>query len=160
MTESGKTTLAREIARNYLLADIEVLVLDPLEDSKWPVNRVYVDPDEYIDKVFSSTRCALFIDESGEMIGRFSGVMGKLATRSRHYGHNAHFIVQRTAQLDKTVRDQCSYIYLFRVSKKDAITLSDDYSQESLKEANTLGKGEFIRLRRFGDPKKLKIIFD
>jgi hypothetical protein len=157
MTESGKTTLARQIARQYRQRDYEILVLDPIGDPKWPCKKVYSDPQEYLDVVMRSKRCGLFIDDSGEMIGKYSGVMGALATRSRHLGHNAHFIVQRTAQLDKTVRDQCSYIYLFRVSFKDGQTLSDDYAQEELKNANKLDKGEFIMLKRFKDPKYLKI---
>jgi len=159
MTESGKTSLAKEMARIYREQGIEVLVLDPLLDPDWPVDKVHEDPDEYMSQVFTKKKCALFIDESGEMIGRYSGVMGKLATRSRHYGHNAHFIVQRCAQLDKTVRDQCVYIYLFRVSKKDSETLADEYCDDMLKESCNLNKLEFIRLSRFEDAEKMKLKF-
>lgn len=160
MTESGKTSLAKKLAQEYKSKGIEVLVLDPLGDPGWEVEKVYDDPEEYLEEVFKKRHCALFIDESGEMIGRYSGVMGKLATRSRHYGHNAHFIVQRCAQLDKTVRDQCSYIYLFRVSKKDSETLSDEYCQEALKSSATLDKLEFIMLARFKNPRRMKLKFE
>lgn len=99
----------------------------------------------------------MFIDESGEMIGRYADVMGKLATRSRHYGHNAHFIAQRASQLDKTIRDQCSNLYLFCVSMDDAKTLANEYGKEELKQANNLGKGELFKTGRFQPVVKMRI---
>ena len=159
MTESGKTTLARYISAIYKKKKIKVMVLDPLQDPYWDTPHIYSDAEKFLEDAFAARNCALFIDESGEMIGRYSGVMGKLATRSRHYGHNSHFIVQRTAQLDKTVRDQCSEIFMFRVSLKDGQTLSDDYAVSELKESHTLKKGEFIQLTRFGSPKRRQIIW-
>ena len=133
-------------------------MLDPLQDPEWP-GITFQDSSEYLEYVFNNPSAALFIDESGDAIGKYGREMNMLATRSRHYGHNAHFITQRAVQLDKTVRDQCSNLYVFRVSLKDAEVLSDDFACEELKLSNQLEKGEFYKLSRFKHIEKLRINF-
>ncbi len=160
MTMSGKSTLARRMVKAYRQRGVRSLILDPLDDPAWKTAgaaRVMPDGDVYLDFVFRCRSCALFIDESGEAIGRYAGEMKKLATRSRHYGHNAHFISQRAADIDKTIRDQCNDLFVFRVSKKDAETLADEYGQELLLEASRLQQGEFIKCGRFTPPTRLKL---
>lgn len=134
-----------------------ILVLTPLPDPNWNTEHIFSDSNLFLQVVFASRNCDVFIDESGEMIGRYADVMGKLATRSRHYGHNVHFIAQRASQLDKTIRDQCSNLFLFCVSMDDAKTLSNEYAKEELKNANLLGRGEFYKTGRFQSVEKMRV---
>lgn len=160
MTMSGKSTLARRLVAGYRTKGTESLILDPLEDPAWKsagARYLTGDGKKFMDIVFKSERCAIFIDESGEAIGRYAGEMKKLATRSRHYGHNAHFLSQRAVDIDKTIRDQCNRLFVFRVSKKDAETLADEYGYEELLQCHQLQQGEFIRCGRFQPPVRVKL---
>lgn len=160
MTMSGKSTLARSLVRESIRQGRECLILDPLDDPAWKKSgAAVVTPDgkKFLEIVFKSSSCNIFVDESGEAIGRFAKEMKKLATRSRHYGHNAHFISQRAVDIDKTIRDQCNYLFIFRVSKKDAETLADEYGYEELLGASQLEQGEFIKCGRFHPPQKIRL---
>lgn len=110
--------------------------------------------------MYQSRNCALFIDESGAAIGRYAGPMHALATQSRHMGHKAHFFVQRGSLLDKTVRDQCSILFLFRVSKSDAKTFADEFGWDELEKANALEPGECYKVTRFSPPEKFSVFTD
>jgi DNA helicase HerA-like ATPase len=160
MTMSGKSTLARRLVAGYRTNGVHSLILDPLADPAWKNAgaAVLTDDGEYfLEAVFKSKKCAIFVDESGEAIGRYGGEMKKLATRSRHYGHNAHFISQRAVDIDKTIRDQCNDLYCFRVSKKDGETLADEYGYEELLGCSQLQQGEFIKCGRFLKPVKIRL---
>jgi len=157
MTESGKTTLAKRLATQYKKNDIGVIVCDPLNDPGWDADYQTTDSVEFLRVVRGSRSCAVFIDESGEVVGKYNDDMFWLATRGRHYGHNCHFITQRGAQLAKTVRDQAGRLYLFNCSLDDAKILSNEWNRPELKEANTLRQGEFFSVSRFGPIEKHKL---
>ena len=160
MTMSGKSTLARRMVAAYRRDGIFSLVLDPLEDPAWTKAGARYqtgDGDKFLAVIFRARQCAIFVDESGEAIGRYAGAMKKLATRSRHYGHNAHFISQRAVDIDKTIRDQCGYLFCFRVSQRDAETLADEYGYQELLECSRLNQGEFIKCGRFLTPQKFRL---
>jgi len=92
------------------------------------------------------------------MIGRYGGIMNRLATNSRHYGHNAHFISQRAKQIDPTIRSQCSNIFLFKQSLYDTKDLSNEFVSQGLMQAHTLKKGEYIyKIGVDGETKKGRI---
>jgi len=144
ITESGKTTLAYSLAASYRKRKIPVLVLDPLKASRWKADFITDNAEDFLKVVFSNTSCALFIDEAGDMIGKYNDAMNKLATFSRHCGHNAHFICQRAVMISPTIRAQCTNIYLFKQSKKDSEILSRDFVADELENAVNLRKGEFL----------------
>ena len=152
MTESGKTTLVTGLSREYQQQGIKVIVLDPLSDPRWQADFVTHDRFQFLQIVkHPDTRsCAVFVDESGEMIGQYNDEMFWLATRGRHYGHNCHFITQRATQLAKTVRDQCSYLFLFNCSRDDSKALANEFNRVELGEAFTLEKGEYFYCPRWG----------
>jgi len=150
MTESGKTTLAKQMSCRYKQQQIGVIVLDPLHDPGWCADYVTDDPHEFLYVVRNSRRCAVFIDESGESVGRFDDEMFWLGTRARHYGHNSHFISQRAVQVAKTVRDQCGRLFLFNCSLEDSKTLANEWNKPILREAHTLRQGDFFGVSRFG----------
>jgi len=159
MTESGKTTLATELSGHYRAKGVGVIVLDPMLDPRWQADVITDNNIEFLMFVQNpETRsCAIFVDESGEMIGHYENEMFWLATRGRHYGHNCHFISQRAKQISPTVRDQCSYLFLFNCSVDDSTELSREFNRAELREANTLAKGEYFQCSRFGPLEKNKV---
>lgn len=145
MTESGKTTLARKLARRYQHKGIPVLVLDPYKSSAWQADFITDSPDLFLETVKASKSCAVFVDECGHYADEgYSDILRWLATNSRHYGHNSHFIAQRAQQLKPTIRDQCSHIFLFKQSFDDAKELTRNFATDALLEAPTLKKGEYL----------------
>ena len=150
MTESGKTTLAKQLATGYMAAGVVVLLLDPLNDPEFPADYRTTDPTEFLDTFWASRSCAVFIDEAGDSVGKFDTLMQKTATRGRHWGHNVHYITQRGTQLSKTVRDQCSNLFLFTTSLSDAKVHADEWNQQEIKAANSLKQGDYYHVTRFG----------
>ena len=157
VTESGKTTLAKRLCWSYSRRGIRTVVLDPLSDPGWNSNYCSTNPVEFLDIVKRSRSCAVFIDESGEMIGHYNDEMFWLATRGRHYGHNCHFITQRPAQISPNVRNQCLKLFLFTVSKDDAKLLSNEWNKPELLEANMLRQFECFSVERFSPVKKILV---
>lgn len=157
ITESGKTTLAKRLCAKYKARGVKTIVLDPLGDPGWHADLQTPSPEDFLSVVKASRSCAVFVDESGEMIGRYNDEMFWLATRGRHYGHNCHFITQRAAQLNPTVRNQCTQAFIFCVSLSDAKTLADEYNKQEIRQANTLAQFECFHVTRFSPVKRLKI---
>ena len=158
ITSTGKTTLAtKKLAPFYKSQGTSLIVLDPDLRSDWGVPKadpnkevdttsgvMTDDPDLFLEIAKSNQECALFIDESGQTIGRYSGQMAWVATNSRKWGHKAHFITQRATQLDPTIRAQCTSIFLFKQSVDDAKILSREFVAPALMESCNLKKGEYL----------------
>lgn len=152
ITGSGKTHLCKTLAKKYKEAGYGVLVLDPMVDPDWTCDFKTKNKDEFLHVVKTNKNCKLFIDESGQEIGRYNQEMFFLATQARHWGHISHFISQRAQSVNKTVRDQCSELYAFRQSKTDADILAGDFAQEKLKDLCKLKKYEFLKCSNFEEP--------
>lgn len=152
-TLSGKSTAGKLLVRDYRNKGIYSIVLDPLNDPGWHeagAELVTTDRHYFKDIVNQSERCALFIDEGGEMIGRYNEEMFFLATRARHFGHRSHFITQRAAQLSPTVRDQCSMLYAFSLSFNDCKVLANEWSKQELMKAAELPPGKCLKCPKHG----------
>lgn len=165
ITGSGKTTIATNLVRAYRKQNIGVIVLDPIGDERWKragANVVTDDKEKFIKLVTQARNCMIFVDESGEMIGHYNDEMFFLATRARHAGHVSHFLVQRPAQVSPTIRDQCTHLFLFSVSSKDAKTMADEFpkAQTEILAAPGYQKGEYIHATKFGAPVKGMLTFD
>lgn len=133
-----------------------MIVLDPLLDN-WCADLVTDNTSKFLKTVQNSRNCKLFLDESGETVGRYNEEMFWLATRARHMGHQSHFLAQRVVQLNKTVRDQTVHLFTFRISTVDAKSLAIDWSNEQLMLASQLGKFEFLHTSRFGRTEKFTV---
>jgi len=157
MTLSGKSNLAKRLAREYQRRGVKVAVLDPLNDPDWCADFQTRDPQAFLQCVKRSRQLALFIDESGETIGRYNDEMFWLATRARHYGHKSHFISQRPTQLSRTVWTQCTELFLYNVSTYDAKLLADEFNKPGLREADSLAQYECFHAPRFGPLERLKV---
>lgn len=144
ITETGKTTLAFKIAGDYRKQSTDVIVLDPDMRKDWNASFITDDPDKFLAVCKLNQSAALFIDESGQTIGRYAGPMQWVATNSRKWGHRAYFISQRATQLDPLMRTQCSNLFLFKQSVKDSKILADEFVCPQLIHACNLKKGEYI----------------
>lgn len=147
---SGKTTLALRLSAQYKQSKAGVLVLDPMQNPEWHADYITRDPKEFLVVVWRSQSCMIFVDEAGKAVGRYDEAMMELATMSRHWGHFAHFITQRGAQLSPTVRDQCDYLFLFRSSAKDGKLFAEEFMEDGLAQCATLQRGEYFKMSRFG----------
>jgi hypothetical protein len=149
-SESGKTTLAKMLARQYKRAGMGVLVLDPLMDPQWQADFMTSDEEQFLKRFWASRNCFAFMDEGGDSVGRFNTAMQKTATRGRHWGHSCHYITQRATQLAPIVRDQCRHLFAFALSRKDGETLAADFLCDDLLNVHALGQGDYIHVERFG----------
>jgi hypothetical protein len=150
MTESGKTTLAKALAREYKARGFGVIVLDPLADPAWNCDFRTHEVGAFLKAFYASRACMAFIDESGDAIGHYDDVMIRTATRGRHWGHSCHYLTQRGALLSPTVRDQCSHLFLFTSGHRDCKTHSDEWNQPELLEARNLPRGHYFHATRYG----------
>ncbi len=135
-----------------------MLVLDPLIDARWHQGAEFVtsDAQAFSEHAMVKRRCALFIDESSENIGRYREEMFWLATRARHYGHASHFICQRPQQLNVTVRNQCEILAAFALHGNDAKMLAYEWNNAEIESAiPSLGRGEFVWIDRFHNIQRL-----
>ena len=128
--------------------NVKTIVLDPFLDPEWQADFITSDQDEFLNVVWNVGRqCAIFVDESGDAIGKYNNVMNELATRGRHWGHICHFICQRPKQLSTTIRTQCSNLAIFKQSLADTKDLANEFVDNEINNAHTLEKGEFIYVR-------------
>lgn len=156
-TESGKSTLAKRLATQHRARGFEILVLDPIGDPQWPTAYQFTDGARFLDCAQRSTRCMLFIDEAGEMVGQHKDEMFWCATRARHLGHVSHFLAQRANMISPTVRSQCTRLVLFQSSRYDAELLAREWARDEIQVAPELGQGECLVVGRFGPAKRVRV---
>jgi hypothetical protein len=157
MTESGKTSLAKILAREIKERGYRVIVLDPLQDPEWPADYQTDDPDKFVQVAKQNIKCLLIVDEAGDSVGQYDKTRFWLATRARHWGHTTFFLAQRAQMIARTVRDQCGVAYLFKMSLDDAKLMSNEFAREELKNINNLGQFEFYYVTRFGGFGKYRV---
>lgn len=150
MSESGKTSLGKELAREIHDSNKSVIVLDPMNDPGWACDFKTTDPNQFLEVFWSNQSCYCFIDESAQMVGRYDVLMQETATRGRHHGHSVFFVSQRGAQISATVRAQCRHLYLFCSAKDDCKILANEFNQQELLKANSLPQFHFYHASRFG----------
>lgn len=147
-TLSGKTTFAKKKAAALKNQGVGILVLDPFLDPEWNADFITGNTDKFLEMVWDSRNCAVFVDEGGKMIGRYNPVMEELATHGRHWGHKCYFITQRVKQISTNIRAQCSELVVFKQSLADTKDLANEFVEPRINEAHTFSKkGEFIYVR-------------
>jgi len=158
MSESGKTTLARNLAAYYKKQGMGVIVLDPMRDPEWVCDFITADQDEFLQVFWSSQSCMVFLDEGAESVGRYDKAMRKTATQGRHWGHCCHFITQHGTDLAPVVRGQCRHLFLFQSSRQQGEVLAKEYNQPELLTCTDLKQGEYLHFSRFGVLKRCRVI--
>jgi hypothetical protein len=152
MTRSGKSIYNKRRAAWFKKHGIGVVVLDCMKDPGWNADFITKDPDEFMDFVWDPSRClqcALFIDEAGYSLDKYSGAADKLTTQGRHLGHVVHLITQRAVMVSVNIRSQCDTVIAFQVNRNDAKTYANDWNCEKILDAPNLPQGHFICATRF-----------
>ena len=151
-TLSGKSILAKRLAASYKAKGIKVIVHDPIGDPEWNADFQTANFDEFFNVYNNSRQCAVFYDEAGETCRDYSKEMTRTATRGRHRGHRNHYISQRATLILKTMRDQCTGLFLFNTSLEDCKVHSNEWNAPELKENGPFLKiGEYYHKQRMGD---------
>ncbi len=151
---SGKSTLAKELARIYKKQGRKVVVLDEMMDPGWNADLLTDDPGYFMEVFWASRNLAVFIDEAGEAVGKYDKAMSKVATRGRHWGHISHFIVQDPTQIARVVRTQSDECYGFALDDRGSEILAREFRQPELLHCETLVQGEYIHAVKFGPDRK------
>lgn len=150
MTESGKTTLAKCFIHIFKQKGIKSLVLDPMRDPDFKAEFQTSDPQEFLQMVFLSRSCHVYVDETGDAIGHYNPTMQTLATKGRHNGHSCFFLSQSVVQMPPIIRGQSSQIYLFATDADGCKRISNEYNSKLFMEGTKLKQGEFLHKTRFG----------
>lgn len=152
VTQSGKTTLAREMARILARQGHRGAVYDPVgthtAGGGWPAEwMVYDDADEFMAFVQSpqAVKHHLFVDEAHELFGHDCRENFWLLTKGRHFGLFLHLMSQRPNKLHPDVRTNCANCYMFRLAQDDAYEIGKDYGHNNLHKIS-LDKGDFLVL--------------
>ena len=151
VTQSGKTTAARLVARS-LPPERTKLVYDPLGTSTaggdWgPGAMVTDDRDTFLDWVYSPdvVHCDVFIDEAHDIFPHSDKSHLWLLTQGRHYGMRLHIITQRPTKVHPDARSNCGRCFMFRLAYDDARAIGNDYGFSDIHKIN-LDKGDFLLL--------------
>lgn len=160
MTMSGKTTLAKTIAKQLKSSNHKVAVLDPLGDPDFDADFRTKDSAEFLEYAKTHQDHFLFVDESGVAMGRFNEPMNWLATTARHNGHLCTFISQGLTQLPPIVRGQCDRLFIFSCAKINTDLASQEWNEKKLAEIDKIPQYHFYLARRFHPLKFGKISLD
>jgi len=148
-TLSGKTMLAKKLCKQYKAAGISVLVHDPVGDPDWQCDFKTADFNEFFDIYNKSRSCAVFFDEAYEACDENKAEMIRTATRGRHRGHRNHYIAQRGTLVLRTIRDQCSSLFLFNSGLEDCKIHAAEWNAPIIKQdAPFLETGEYFHKQR------------
>lgn len=155
---SGKTTLAKELSRQYWNRQARrTLVLDPnLQD--WGPQAWVTDDEEKFWRVVwgSKTPSLVIVDESTEMINRDKELI-PVFTRLRHLNHKLIVCGHGAYNFLPIMRQQLDTLYLFRQSDYDAEIWARDMTQPGFRDAENLPQYEFLYGTRYLPPVKRKL---
>lgn len=145
-TNTGKTTLALQMAQKWSAQGFPVLVLDPMLDPRWKPYAALQTPnkDEFLRAYFSSKGCRAFVDESIEVASNSDKDIILTATRGRHYGHANVYISQRANSVARNIRTMCFQVASFKQHRDDAKILSREFGDDDLMGVTKLVRGEYM----------------
>ena len=152
-TASGKSNWAKCMIRSMRSRGIKVLLLDPLRDPSYEADFRTTEPGEFMKMAFhpESKKCLLVVDEAGMSIGRYNPEMERLATMSRHFGHQSIFVTQSVVQISPIVRNNCENLVMFATGPQAAKMMSEQFGRPEIMETLNFGKGEYLFVPSFGN---------
>lgn len=139
------------MSMTYRSRGIKVIVLDPLADEGWHADFCTDDPNVFLSIYWDSRRCAVFIDEAGDVAGHYDNAMIMTAKRGRHWGHINHYLTQRGAEISPTIRNNCGRLFLFTTHGEDCKIHAREWNNPTLLQGPTLPQGDYFTTSRFGD---------
>jgi hypothetical protein len=153
VTESGKTTFARVLARQLAKKKQNVIVYDPVGTQTmgggWPESAFIFDNEQDFWKYIGRDDVGhshVFVDEGGDLFNLSKPENHWLLTRGRHYGFFVYLICQRPKMVAPSVRHQCGTCYMFRLAMSDATEISKDYGHEWPLDNAQLDAGDYYTL--------------
>ena len=158
VTMTGKTTLAREHAQILVDAKYTVIVYDPVgtdtANGNWPKEcKVITEPKEFHEEIEDLEGSGdpehptfFFVDESADIFAHGETSAHWIARKIRHDEVYLRLIAQRPNMLHPSVRTQCSYVYMLRLSKDDSRIICGDMGHGSEVYSEPLDKGDCILL--------------
>lgn len=149
-SQSGKSTKAKQICRDYFHAGRKCLVLDPLVDEwdEWDCDFITDDPDELLRIAQEESKgCAIFLDESLTALKKNSS-FDWLTTTGRHNGHEVYVISHRMEGVTPTMRLCCIQLYVFNIDQDSAKDVARLFNRPELAEAPTLEQGGYFWTER------------
>jgi DNA helicase HerA-like ATPase len=152
VTQSGKTTAARLMAREALKLGHRVIVYDPLgtptAGGEWGEgSEVFEDLEPFLDCVYNAetTHADIFIDEAHHVFSHADKSHLWLLTQGRHYGLQLHLLTQRPTKVHPDARTNCGRCFMFRLAHDDARAIGLDYGFSDIHKIS-LDKGDFLLL--------------
>lgn len=152
VTQSGKTTLARAIARDLADRGERGIVYDPVGSNTaggaWPETfEVYQEPDEFMARLNDPTLsdAHIFVDEADEIFSLSDRDNFWLPKKGRHFLFRVYMITQRPTMIAPTARKQAGRCYMFRLAIDDAKELAANFGFSDIHK-EILDKGDFIVL--------------
>lgn len=158
VTMTGKTTLAREHAAILVAAKYSIAVYDPVgtdtANGNWPDGTTILQtPEEFHEWIEDNETtfdaehpCFLIVDESADIFGHSQTHAHWIARKIRHQYIYLRLLVQRPNMLHPSVRTQCSYVYMLRLSRNDAALICQDMGHGPEVANKVLDKGDCILL--------------
>ena len=161
MTESGKSSLARAMAKEYANVGHRPIVLDVTRNREWgPTAIIFDDPDKMLEYVKDPRQCLrqpLFLEEAGLSLDRCQSQFLWFTTFSRHHGMRCHIVAQRAEMVNKTVRSQCANLAAFGLAFDDAKAYAREFNGPEIMKCTTFRPGTYIHKTRYapGEIRKL-----
>lgn len=165
MTQSGKSTFAQFLCRQFAKEGRQCLVYDlTLTDEEmseclkhspgciWEANFTTNDEREFLDAFWACVDSIVFVEEGTESAGRARGEIVFTATRGSHQvgslgaGNSLFYIAHGFTELNKTIRNNLSEYFIFRVTAESAKDLANEFDDEDLRKASKLQPGEFYHV--------------
>lgn len=142
---SGKTNLAKRMAKTAADKGEDIMVYDPRKSGGWPEGaKKYASPEKFLKDFWTLKKHHVFIDEAKTLFDFDIKAAEKIAYQGRHEGHLVYFIGQRAmSMIPPNARNQCGKVFAFKQSKKDSDVLADEYN-DMLTQCCKLKKSEFI----------------
>lgn len=86
------------------------------------------------------------VDESTMSLDKFDATQAWLAKTSRHAGHASIFIGHSFTDISRSIREQCTQIFVLGCSRIDAKQLADIYDSNEILKCTRLDTFYFCRI--------------
>lgn len=147
ITNSGKSHLAKHMARQYKAKGYGIIVLDPQLSREWQEIGDFVSPnrDEFLETFWKSKNCKVFVDECQDVMDNHDKEMHAIVKRGRHNGHQVFLISQRPSSIARNARTQCAQVISFKQNRDEALILAREFGNDDLRNVCRLGEYEFLK---------------
>ena len=159
ISESGKSHLAKCLARKSIQAGRPALVVNPLNESGW-CGYITTRPERALVFAQQHLRGAnIFLDEAGDYMTnlREHRPFQWFLRQARHRGHSTFIITQQAQLVIRPARNQVSRLYAFAQARDDAELLAREWNKPQLRALPNMNQYEFFEVSRFSEPKTRRL---